>query len=123
MEKRNYLFVAMLAAMPFVNPISVSADPEPVPLKTTNPQMPSPNIPFPKSPVVKPQIGIEDNTLYIYGGCGDATLVLVDENDNEVFFQEIEEDTDQIVLPSTLSGTYELRIYRGNYMFYGEIEL
>ncbi len=76
-----------------------------------------------KSPVVQPQIGIEDYTLFIYSGCEDATLILVDENDNEVFSQEIEEDTDQIVLPSTLSGTYEIRIYRGNYMFYGEIEL
>ena len=50
-------------------------------------------------------------------------MVLIDENDNEVFSQEIEDDTDQIVLPATLSGTYEIRIYRGNYMFYGEIEL
>lgn len=67
MEKRNYLFVAMLAAMPFVNPISVSADPEPVPLKGKT--LETNNLgddPLPKSPVIKPQIGIEDYTLYIY---------------------------------------------------------
>ncbi len=114
----------MLTAMPFVNPIPVSADPDSVPLKSTTNQLDGyGDLPHPKSPVVPPQIGIEDYTLFIYSGCEDATLVLVDENDNEVFSQEIEDDTDQIVLPTTLSGTYELRIYRGNYMFYGEIEL
>ena len=119
--------MAMLTAMPFVNPNSVygmEGDPEPVPLKTSTDQLSQDGSkPLPKSPVVPPQIGIENYTLYIYSGCEDATLVLVDENDNEVFSQEIEEDTEQIVLPSTLSGTYEIRIYRGNYMFYGEIEL
>ena len=127
MKTRHFLFLAMLTAMPFVSPISVSGmggDPEPVPLKTSTDQLSQDNPkPHPKSPVVQPQIGIEDYTLYIYSGCEDATLVLVDENDNEVFSQEIEDDTDQIVLPTTLSGTYEIRIYRGNYMFYGEIEL
>ena len=113
----------MLTAMPFVNPISVSANPEPVPLATVKHENTGGTEPLPKSPVIKPQIGIEDYTLFIYSGCEDATLVLVDENDNEVFSQEIEDDTDQIVLPTTLSGTYEIRIYRGNYMFYGEIEL
>ena len=128
MKPKHFFFMAMLTAMPFVNPISVSGmegDPEPVPLKTSNDFIPtiSGDRPHPKSPVIKPQIGIEDYTLYIYSGCEEATLVLVDENDNEVFFQEIEKGTDQIVLPTTLSGTYEIRIYRGNFMFYGEIEL
>ena len=124
MKPKHFFFMAMLTAMPFVNPISVSADPDPVPVSTINiHHYPNGNEPLPKSPVIKPQIGIEDYTLYIYSGCEEATLVLVDENDNEVFSQEIEEDTEQIVLPSTLSGTYEIRIYRGNYMFYGEIEL
>ena len=128
MKTKQTLFAVMLTAMPFVNPIPVSGmggDPEPIPLKTTNDNHATTNgsLPLPKSPIVQPQIGIEDYTLYIYSGCEDATLVLVDENDNEVFSQEIEDDTDQIVLPTTLSGTYEIRIYRGNYMFYGEIEL
>lgn len=128
MELKHFFSLAMLTAMSFVSPISVygmGGDPEPVPLKTSNDFTPtiSGDKPLPKSPIIKPQLAIEDYTLYIYSGCEDATLVLIDENDNEVFSQEIEDDTDQIVLPATLSGTYEIRIYRGNYMFYGEIEL
>lgn len=127
MKPKHFFFMAMLTAMPFVNPISVygmGEDPEPVPLKEKKLETNDlGKTPLPKSPIIKPQIGIEDYTLYIYSGCEDATLVLVDENDNDVFSQEIEDDTDQIVLPTTLSGTYEIRIYRGNYMFYGEIEL
>ena len=127
MKPKHFFFMAMLTAMPFVNPISVygmGEDPEPVPLKEKKLETNDlGKTPLPKSPIIKPQIGIEDYTLYIYSGCEDATLVLVDENDNDVFSQEIEDDTDQIVLPTTLSGTYELRIYRGNFMFYGEIEL
>ena len=128
METKQVLFAAMLTAMPFVNDVAASTmnEPEMIRLSITNENDEATNggkDPLPKSPVIKPQIGIEDYTLFIYRGCEDATLILVDENDNEVFSQEIEEDTDQIVLPTTLSGTYEIRIYRGNFMFYGEIEL
>ena len=33
------------------------------------------------------------------------------------------EKTDEIALPSTLSGTYEIRLVRGSITFVGEIEL
>ena len=71
MELKHFFSLAMLIAMPFVNPIPVSGmggDPEPKPVQLTTTQYdnePGGTTPSPKSPIIKPQIGIEDYTLYI----------------------------------------------------------
>ncbi len=56
-------------------------------------------------------------------GCDDTVLSLVDEDDNEAYSTTVLEGTTMITLPEWLQGTYELRILRGQYMFYTEIEL
>jgi len=40
-----------------------------------------------------------------------------------VYSAYVLEGTTQVQLPSVLQGTYELRILRGQFMFYTEIEL
>ena len=50
-------------------------------------------------------------------------LVLRDEYGTEVYSTAITEETDEITLPSTLSGTYEIRLIRGSLTFGGDIEL
>ena len=77
----------------------------------------------PKSTPTQPSIGHATYTLYIYNGCDNTTLRLIDESDNVAFTQYIPTGTTQVVLPSTLSGTYELQIIRGQYLFYTEIGL
>ena len=77
----------------------------------------------PKSPVQMPTIVQEGYTLYIISGCTGATLILRDEYETEVYSTLITDETDEITLPSTLSGTYEIRLVRGSITFVGEIEL
>ena len=79
--------------------------------------------PNPKSPVQMPTIVQEGYTLYIISGCTGATLILRDEYETEVYSTLITDETDEITLPSTLSGTYEIRLVRGSLTFVGEIEL
>ena len=77
----------------------------------------------PKSPVQMPTIVQNGHTLYIISGCAGATLILRDEYETEVYSTAITEEIDEITLPSTLSGTYEIRLIRGSQIFVGEIEL
>ena len=79
--------------------------------------------PLPKSPVQMPTIVQDGYTLYIISGCTGATLILRDEFETEVYSTLITDETDEITLPSTLSGTYEIRLIRGSLTFVGEIEL
>ncbi len=79
--------------------------------------------PDPKSPVQMPTVVQDGYTLYIISGCAGATLILRDEYETEVYSTAITDETDEITLPSTLSGTYEIRLIRGSQTFVGEIEL
>ena len=77
----------------------------------------------PKSPVQMPTVMQDGYTLYVISGCAGATLILRDEYETEVYSILITDETDEITLPSTLSGTYEIRLVRGSLTFAGEIEL
>ena len=77
----------------------------------------------PKAPVQPPVVALDGHTLYIISGCDDTVLSLADENETEAYSITILAGTTMITLPEWLEGTYELRILRGQYMFYTEIEL
>lgn len=77
----------------------------------------------PKAPVQPPVVALDGHTLYIISGCDDTVLSLADENETEAYSITILAGTTMITLPEWLQGTYELRILRGQYMFYTEIEL
>ena len=68
-----------------------------------------------------PEVNIEDNTLTFYTPCDGCVLRLLDENDNVVYSTVIPTGTTSIVLPSYLSGNYEIQIVQGNIYFYGNI--
>ena len=78
---------------------------------------------LPKAPLTPPVLALDGHTLYIISGCDDTTLSLVDEYDDEAYSATILAGTTLLVLPEWLQGTYELRIQRGQYVFYTEIEL
>lgn len=59
----------------------------------------------------------------IFSKCNKAEIVLMDENETEAYSITILAGTTMITLPEWLAGTYELRILRGQFMFYTEIEL
>ena len=76
-----------------------------------------------KSLLPPPVVALDGHTLYIISGCDDTVLSLADENETEAYSITILAGTTMITLPEWLQGTYELRILRGQYMFYTEIEL
>ena len=76
-----------------------------------------------KTPVLIPTISIDDYTLYFETPCDGCLLNVVDASNTVVYSVVIPVGTTSLVLPSYLSGTYELQIIQGNYCFYGDITL
>lgn len=76
-----------------------------------------------RGPIVPPSVSIDGHTLYLYSGCADATLQVVDTQGVVVYSTEITDFIDEIELPETLSGEYELQIIRGNFCFYAPLKL
>lgn len=76
----------------------------------------------PRTPIEIPEVYIDDYTLTFDESCIGCPLTLVDEDDNVVYTTMIDE-TGIVELPDTLSGIFELQIERGSITFVGEIEL
>ena len=83
----------------------------------------NPGHPFPHSIVKKPQVEQDGHTLYIYSGCDNTTIELLDVNGQVVYTADVAEGTETLTLPESLTGTFELRIIRGSFTFVGEIDL
>ena len=115
------LIVLVLMAILLLPSVRTMAKPENVPLEYDDPSynQENPN----KSPVLVPEVSIEDYTLYFNTPCDGYVLRLVDEFDNVVYSTVIPVGATSLVLPSYLSGTYELQIITGIYCFYGDITL
>ena len=79
---------------------------------------------YPRTPITAPTVYIDDYTLLFEASHPEYVLYIKDENDNVVYSTVVSSTQTQVVLPSTLSGTYELQLYDGgNYYFYSKIEL
>jgi hypothetical protein len=76
-----------------------------------------------RSPILIPEVGIDNYTLTFYTPCDGCTLRLLDENDNIAFVTMIPVGSTTLVLPSYLSGTYQIQIISGNICFWGNINL
>ena len=77
-----------------------------------------------KTPIIVPTVSLDGYTLYIDDSHADYTLELIDENDMVVYTTFVPSTVSVVVLPSTLSGNFELRLYPGgSYYFYGYISL
>lgn len=123
MKKTKLLFMTLIMVMLPLSNARVSAEPEDVPLETGIVD-PSNNQDNPhKTPTIIPKVSIEDYTLYFNTPCDGYVLRLVDEFDNVVYSTVIPVGATSLVLPSYLSGTYELQIIAGIYCFYGDITL
>ena len=120
MTKKSFI-ISLLAAMLSLGNVSVYADPVGIDLQYVDPDNGDEGLH--KSPITIPDIGLEDYTLYFYTPCDGCTLRLLDENENVVFSTVIPTNTASLVLPSTLSGEYEIQIIQGNICFYGYINL
>lgn len=81
---------------------------------------------FHRTPIRVPEIYLDRSTgtLYFDNPCYECSLELViPGTDTAVYSYIIPDGDDTVQLPATLTGEYELKITRGNYVFVGEIEL
>ena len=103
--------------------VRMMADPIEVPLEVgyidPSDNQDNPN----KTPTLVPIISIEGYTLYYNTPCDGFQLRIVDEFDNVVYSTVIPAGATSLVLPSSLSGSYELQIISGIYCFFGDITL
>lgn len=76
-----------------------------------------------RSSVKTPSLSLENHTLYFNTSCDGCTLQLLDECGNVKYTKVIPENTSNITLPSDMAGGCELQIIRGQYCFYGLIDL
>ena len=74
----------------------------------------------PKSPLEIPIVDLDDHTLYFTTSCVGDTLQLVQ---NGVVVYSTVIASDEVELPATLEGEFEIQIIHDNWLFYGDIEL
>ena len=100
---------------------SVCADAAPVPLTMTITDPTEDQGGPHKGPVLVPKVSIEDYALTFATPCLGYTLELLGEDGAVAYTTVITSDT--LVLPSTLSGDYELHLIPtgGSYYFYGYV--
>lgn len=118
--KKKLLFSLAMALLPFAS-VCVSALPVGVQLQVRidDPIENQPN--DPKSPILIPEVSIDDYTLTFDASCLGCELRLLDEDGALVYSTTITSNT--LVLPAYLSGEYEIQIISGIYCFYGDISL
>ena len=78
---------------------------------------------FPRSPIEVPLVYIEDYTLSFGTNHPDYVLTLKDEDGDVVYTTTVLSTDTEVILPSTLSGDYEIQLVMGNWLFTGWINL
>lgn len=122
MKAKSFIFLTMLF-MVITAPLYAVGNSEIIPLQVSGVDPTTDQDDPHKGPVQIPEVSLDDHTLYFYTLCDGYTLNLVDENDVVVYTIVIPVGTTSWVLPSTLSGEYELQLISGNYCFWGMINL
>ena len=76
-----------------------------------------------RGPIQPPLVYIEDYMLTFEAYHPDYTLIIKDENSDVAYTTTVFSTQTQVVLPSTLSGDYEVNLVMGNWLFTGWINL
>ena len=78
----------------------------------------------PRMPIARPSISQDGHILYFNNVGYDLTLVLLDEDGEEAYTTFVPAGTTAVMLPSTLSGDYELQLLPGgSFYFYTVVTL
>ena len=78
----------------------------------------------PKSPIELPLATLDGHVLTFTSSHADYTLTLLDENGDDVYQVFVPASTSVVVLPSTLSGSFEIQLdFGGSYIFVSDIVL
>ena len=94
-------------------PLTVSGDIDDMPLGNG----------YGRAPMLAPKVYIDDYTLLFEANHPDYVLNIKDENDNVVYSTVVSSTQTQVVLPSTLSGDYQIELVVDNLLFMGWINL
>ena len=76
-----------------------------------------------KPSIETPKVYIEDYTLSFGINHPEYVLIIKDENGQEVYTTTVFSTQPNVILPSTLSGNYEINLVMGNWLFSGWINL
>lgn len=127
MKKKFLLLFLMMTISSSVSYMYADGDPDPLPLSITpvpgDDNIPIVGNPLPKSPVHIPEVYLDGHALSFDAAIEGCEVRLLDEYENVIFTDFIEENQTSLILPSTLTGIFELQIIRGNIILYCEIEL
>ena len=121
MRRKSFIILTLAFAMLSLSNVPMFADPVPVHFDVGIIDPTSDQDEPQRTPVTVPYVEIEDNTLTFVTNCDGMELSLVNEDDEVVFTTIISSST--LVLPTYLSGSYQLQIISNNYLFYGDITL
>ena len=78
---------------------------------------------LPKTPVQAPTVYIDDYTLLFEASHPDYVLRIKDEDGNVVYTTVVYSAQTLVILPSTLSGDYQIELVMGYWLFKGWINL
>ena len=115
--------ISLLTVMLSLTSVSVYADPTDILLQVNYEDPDYGNDGQHRGPVLIPEVGLDGYSLIFNTPCDGYTLRLLDENGAVVYSTVIPTGTISLVLPSYLSGEYEIQIIQGNLYFYGYIVL
>lgn len=76
-----------------------------------------------RNPIDPPTVYLENYTLTFAANHPEYVLYIKDENETVVYSTVVTSATTEVVLPSTLSGYYEIDLVMDNWCFWGYIEL
>lgn len=107
-----FLMSTSVSAMDLV-PLTVSIDEDDQPIGNGHP----------KTPITTPKVYIDDYTLLFEANHPEFVLYIKDEDDNVAYSTVVSSTQTQVVLPSTLSGDYQIELVMGNWLFTGYITL
>ena len=77
----------------------------------------------PRGPVDPPTVYLENYTLTFAANHPEYVLYIKDENETVVYSTVVTSAATEVVLPSTLSGNYEINLVMNEWYFWGHIEL
>ena len=78
---------------------------------------------FPKTPITAPTVYIDDYTLLFEVNHLEYVLNIKDEDGDVVYSTVVSSTQTQVVLPSTLSGDYQIELLVDNMLFKGWVNL
>ena len=123
MTKKHFLIISFLTAMLSLTSVNVHAFPIDIPLQV-NYEDPNDGLDGAQRGSVQiPSVCLDDYSLIFNSPCDGYTLRLLDEDGVVVYSTFIPEGTTQVVLPSTLSGDYQIELVMGYWHFTGWIVL